>query len=70
MVRVIRKSVSMSFQNSEWDGFSISDPFNTPEAVVEVHVDGIPSLGSAVSVYIILLYNSSASYKYKKDKTC
>ncbi|CAH0723779.1 unnamed protein product, partial [Brenthis ino] len=32
-------------ENSEWDGLSIVDPFNTPEAVVEVYIDGVSSLG-------------------------
>ncbi|CAG9579812.1 unnamed protein product [Danaus chrysippus] len=32
-------------ENSEWNGLSITDPFNTPEAVVQVYIDGISSLG-------------------------
>lgn len=39
----------MTLQNSEWDGLSITDPFNTPEAVVQVYIDGISSLGENVS---------------------
>ncbi|KAM3966897.1 ATPase H(+)-transporting accessory protein 2 [Aphomia sociella] len=33
-------------ENSEWNGLSIVDPFNTPEAVVEVYIDGVSSLGN------------------------
>lgn len=33
------------FQDSEWTGLYIKDPFSLPEAVVEVHVDGIPNFG-------------------------
>ncbi|KAJ0177776.1 hypothetical protein K1T71_006649 [Dendrolimus kikuchii] len=33
-------------ENSEWNGITITDPFNTPEAVVEVYIDGISSLGN------------------------
>lgn len=32
-------------ENSEWNGLLITDPFNTPEAVVEVYIDGVSSLG-------------------------
>ncbi|XP_013139745.1 PREDICTED: renin receptor [Papilio polytes] len=35
-------------QNSAWNGLSIVDPFNTPEAIVEVYVEGVSSLGSIV----------------------
>ncbi|XP_028030178.1 renin receptor [Bombyx mandarina] len=34
-------------ENSEWNGLLITDPFNTPEAVVEVYISGISSLGSS-----------------------
>ncbi|XP_037296853.1 ATPase H(+)-transporting accessory protein 2-like [Manduca sexta] len=37
-------------ENSEWNGLSIIDPFNTPEAVVEVYIDGVSSLGSAAGL--------------------
>lgn len=37
------------FQNSNWKGLTVIDPFNTPEAVVEVYVDGVPSIGHVVS---------------------
>ncbi|CAH0399151.1 unnamed protein product [Chilo suppressalis] len=33
-------------ENSEWNGLSIVDPFSTPEAIVEVYVDGVSSLGN------------------------
>ncbi|KAG7310039.1 hypothetical protein JYU34_004571 [Plutella xylostella] len=33
-------------EDSEWNGLSIVDPFKTPEAVVEVYIDGISSLGN------------------------
>ncbi|XP_072929215.1 ATPase H(+)-transporting accessory protein 2 [Epargyreus clarus] len=39
-------------ENSEWTGLSIVDPFNTPEAVVEVYVDGVSSLGNGGSTKI------------------
>ncbi|KAJ8724462.1 hypothetical protein PYW08_015936 [Mythimna loreyi] len=32
-------------ENSEWKGMYVNDPFNTPEAVVEVYIDGVSSLG-------------------------
>ncbi|KPJ19400.1 hypothetical protein RR48_11027 [Papilio machaon] len=35
-------------KNSAWNGLSIVDPFNTPEAIVEVYVEGVSSLGSIV----------------------
>lgn len=46
-VEVMRIKYSI-FQNSEWNGLSITDPFNTPEAVVEVYIDGVSSLGENV----------------------
>lgn len=42
-------------QNSEWNGLLITDPFNTPEAVVEVYIDGVSSLGENV-IYWILFF--------------
>ncbi|XP_041968463.1 ATPase H(+)-transporting accessory protein 2 [Aricia agestis] len=43
---VFSASLGLSVEeNSDWNGLSLVDPFNTPEAVVEVHVDGITSLG-------------------------
>ncbi|XP_068625864.1 ATPase H(+)-transporting accessory protein 2 [Battus philenor] len=35
-------------QDSDWNGLSIIDPFNTPEAIVEVHIEGVSNLGSSV----------------------
>ncbi|KAH9628600.1 hypothetical protein HF086_010334 [Spodoptera exigua] len=32
-------------ENSEWKGMYVVDPFNTPEAVVEIYIDGVSSLG-------------------------
>lgn len=37
-------------ESSEWNGLSIVDPFNTPEAVVEVYIDGVSSLGKTVGL--------------------
>ncbi|XP_035441334.1 ATPase H(+)-transporting accessory protein 2 [Spodoptera frugiperda] len=34
-------------ENSEWKGMYVVDPFNTPEAVVEIYIDGVSSLGHA-----------------------
>ncbi|XP_026485551.1 ATPase H(+)-transporting accessory protein 2 isoform X2 [Vanessa tameamea] len=43
---VFSASLGLSVEeNSEWNGLSIVDPFNTPEAVVEVYIDGVSSLG-------------------------
>lgn len=42
--------INTSLQNSAWNGLSIVDPFNTPEAIVEVYVEGVSSLGSIVSI--------------------
>ncbi|KOB77302.1 Renin receptor [Operophtera brumata] len=36
---------------SDWTGLFITDPFNTPEAVVEVYIDGVSSLGYAPDTY-------------------
>ncbi|KAJ8718998.1 hypothetical protein PYW07_016554 [Mythimna separata] len=33
-------------ENSEWKGMYVMDPFNTPEACVEVYIDGVSSLGA------------------------
>ncbi|XP_073952448.1 ATPase H(+)-transporting accessory protein 2 isoform X2 [Choristoneura fumiferana] len=33
-------------EDAEWDGLSIIDPFTTPEAVVEIYIDGVSSLGN------------------------
>ncbi|XP_063389337.1 ATPase H(+)-transporting accessory protein 2 [Cydia fagiglandana] len=35
-------------EGTEWDGMTILDPFTLPEAVVEVYVDGVPSLGETI----------------------
>lgn len=32
-------------ESSDWNGLSIVDPFSTPEAIVEVYIDGVSSLG-------------------------
>ncbi|KOB68254.1 Renin receptor, partial [Operophtera brumata] len=37
-------------EDSEWNGLLITDPFNTPEAVVEVYVDGVSGLGNDASL--------------------
>ncbi|CAG4945444.1 unnamed protein product [Colias eurytheme] len=37
-------------ENSDWTGLSIVDPFDTPEAVVEVYIDGVSSLGNAAGL--------------------
>ncbi|CAG4970848.1 unnamed protein product [Parnassius apollo] len=37
-------------QNSDWNGLSIVDPFNTPEAIVEVYIEGVSSLGSVAGL--------------------
>ncbi|CAH2040494.1 unnamed protein product, partial [Iphiclides podalirius] len=34
-------------ENSDWNGLSIVDPFNTPEAIVEVYIEGVSGLGNA-----------------------
>ncbi|CAK1544017.1 unnamed protein product [Leptosia nina] len=48
---VFSASLGLSVEeNSEWNGLSIVDPFDTPEAVVEVYVDGVSSLGSSASL--------------------
>ncbi|CAD0200363.1 unnamed protein product [Chrysodeixis includens] len=36
-------------ENSEWKGLYVADPFHTPEAVVEVYIDGVSSLGDSVT---------------------
>ncbi|XP_026731297.1 renin receptor [Trichoplusia ni] len=36
-------------ENSEWKGLYVADPFKTPEAVVEVYIDGVSSLGDSVT---------------------
>lgn len=41
----------MVFQNSDWNGLRINDPFDTPECVVEVYIDGVSKLGNSVSTY-------------------
>ncbi|XP_028173146.1 ATPase H(+)-transporting accessory protein 2 [Ostrinia nubilalis] len=44
---VFSASLGLSVEeNSDWDGLSIVDPFNTPEAAVEVYIDGVSSLGN------------------------
>ncbi|CAB3235564.1 unnamed protein product [Arctia plantaginis] len=37
-------------QNSEWNGLYIADPFKTPEAIVEVYVDGVSTLGDSIGL--------------------
>ncbi|XP_021195486.2 ATPase H(+)-transporting accessory protein 2 [Helicoverpa armigera] len=37
-------------ENSEWKGMYVMDPFNTPEAVVEVYIDGVSSLGETAGL--------------------
>ncbi|XP_013193957.2 ATPase H(+)-transporting accessory protein 2 [Amyelois transitella] len=37
-------------ESSQWDGMYISDPFSTPEAVVEVYIDGATSLTDAADL--------------------
>ncbi|XP_059053550.1 ATPase H(+)-transporting accessory protein 2 [Achroia grisella] len=37
-------------ESSEWSGLSIVDPFNTPEAVVEVYIDGVSTLGKTAGL--------------------
>ncbi|CAG9787251.1 unnamed protein product [Diatraea saccharalis] len=45
---VFSASLGLSVEeNSEWNGLSINDPFSTPEAVVEVYVDGVSTLGNS-----------------------
>lgn len=51
-----------SLQDAEWDGLSIIDPFTTPEAVVEIYIDGVSSLGNLVRCNII--------FKVKSFYTC
>ncbi|XP_075976475.1 ATPase H(+)-transporting accessory protein 2-like [Anticarsia gemmatalis] len=48
-------------ENSQWDGLYVSDPFKTPEAVVEVLVDGVPSLGGSAAL-------KSKSFPLKDDE--
>nr|XP_021195614.2 ATPase H(+)-transporting accessory protein 2 [Helicoverpa armigera] len=43
---IFSASLGLSIEEeSEWKGLHVIDPFNTPEAVVEVYIDGIASLG-------------------------
>ncbi|CAH2240665.1 jg220 [Pararge aegeria aegeria] len=37
-------------ENADWKGLTIVDPFNTPEAVVEVYIDGVSSLGDTTGL--------------------
>ncbi|XP_023934907.1 ATPase H(+)-transporting accessory protein 2 [Bicyclus anynana] len=37
-------------ENGEWNGLVIVDPFKTPEAVVEVYIDGVSSLGESTGL--------------------
>uniref|UniRef100_A0A2A4JVN8 Renin receptor n=1 Tax=Heliothis virescens TaxID=7102 RepID=A0A2A4JVN8_HELVI len=39
-------------EDSEWRGLHVMDPFNTPEAAVEVYIDGIASLGDYIPTKI------------------
>ncbi|KAL0832059.1 hypothetical protein ABMA28_001549 [Loxostege sticticalis] len=51
MKEIFSASLGLSVEeNSDWNGLSIADPFNTPEAVVEVYIDGVSSLGSATGL--------------------
>ncbi|KAF9799901.1 hypothetical protein SFRURICE_013638 [Spodoptera frugiperda] len=36
--------------DSEWKGLIVVDPFNTPEAAVEVYIDGIRSIGEHIAL--------------------
>ncbi|XP_022826342.1 uncharacterized protein LOC111356274 [Spodoptera litura] len=36
--------------SSEWKGLIVVDPFNTPEAAVEVYIDGIRSIGEHIAL--------------------
>ncbi|CAF4821867.1 unnamed protein product [Pieris macdunnoughi] len=48
---VFSASLGLSVEeNSDWNGLSVVDPFDTPEAVVEVYVDGVSSLGNAAGL--------------------
>ncbi|XP_034828432.1 ATPase H(+)-transporting accessory protein 2 isoform X2 [Maniola hyperantus] len=44
-------SLGMSVEeNADWNGLTIVDPFNNPEAVLEVYIDGVPSLGETAGL--------------------
>ncbi|VVC97751.1 unnamed protein product [Leptidea sinapis] len=48
---IFSASLGLSVEgNSDWNGLSIVDPFDTPEAIVEVYVDGVPSLGNSAGL--------------------
>lgn len=51
-------------QNAAWNGLTIVDPFNTPEAVVEVYIDGVSSLGQIVSNQLCDRYLIWYSFPY------